>query len=299
MRAPIPSAFSSSPDVTVTAPPAAGSSSDTEHAALRAKIALRAEQITSQDYFQMLGLDRESPPEAAQKAFISLAKSWHPDRLPAALADVKDACSKVFSHLTEAHATLTDAEKRQDYMTLLKDGGATPDDQAKIQAILEAATEFQKAEILLKRNLSDPQAYELLKRCVTRDPGRAEYVATLAWVEAQRPEWQPKEKTLEKIQLLDRCIQRNEQLERAYFYRAMLHKRIDDPTKALRDFKRASELNPRNVDAAREVRLYKMRGHGGSIPPAAPQPSPGGKPSNKPPAPTTGGGLLGKLFKKS
>jgi tetratricopeptide (TPR) repeat protein len=266
-----------------------------EQDALKAKILERAEQINSQDYFQMLGVERDATNETVQKAFIALAKVWHPDRLPPALADVKDACSKVFTHLTEAHATLTDAAKRQGYMTLLRDGGATPDDQAKIQAILEAATEFQKAEFLLKRNLNDPQAYEIVKRCVSLDDEQADYLATLAWLEAQRPEWQSREKTLEKVLVLDRCIQQHPNSERAFFYRAMLYKRAEVPNKALRDFKRAAELNPRNLDAMREVRIHNMRAGASKPPPGVAGTA---DRSSKPPPAEKRGGLFGKLFKK-
>lgn len=259
------------------------------HEALRQKIIERAEEINTQDYFQMLGVARDAKTEDIAKAFIALAKVWHPDRLPAALADVKDACSKIFTHLTEANATLTDQAKRQDYMTLLKDGGATPDDQAKIQQIIEAATEFQKADILLKRNPTDPQAYEIVKRCVELDDHQTDYLATLAWLEAHRPENQSAPKTLEKITILDRCIERAPNSERAIFYRAMLHKRTNDAAKALRDFKRAAELNPRNLDAVREVRLHNMRSGGPSAGAAAPKPPPSDKGAS---------GLFGKLFKK-
>lgn len=264
-----------------------------EQNALKAKILERAEQINSQDYFQMLGLGSDATPEAVQKAFIGLAKVWHPDRLPAALVDVKDSCSKVFTHLTEAHATLIDAAKRQDYMMLLKDGGATPDDQAKIQSILEAATEFQKAEFLLKRNLNDPQAYALIKRCVALDSEQADYMATLAWLDAQKPEWQGKDKTLEKVLVLDRCIQKKPKSERAHFYRAMLYKRADMQSKAIMDFTRAAELNPRNLDAAREVRLHNMRTGASKPPPVAPA-----ERSKAAQAADGLGGLFGKLFKK-
>jgi tetratricopeptide (TPR) repeat protein len=205
---------------------------------------------------------------------------------------VKDACSKVFTHLTEAQATLCDADRRAEYMTLLKDGGATPDDQAKIQAILEAATEFQKAEIFLKRN-DTAQAHELAKKALALDPEQADYLAMVTWLDAQKPEWTGREKTLEKVAVLDKCIKMNANSERAYFWRGMLYKRIDETSKAMKDFKKASELNPRNLDAIREVRLHNIRG-GQSKPP----PGGGGRPSGKPPQPETLGGLFGKLFKK-
>lgn len=266
-----------------------------EQTGLKQKILERAAQISGQDYFQMLGLERDANPEAVQKAFFALAKVWHPDRLPPALVDVKDACSKVFTHLTEAQATLTDAERRTEYMTLLKDGGATPDDQAKIHAILDAATEFQKAEILLKRN-DTAQAFELAKKAYALDPEQADYLAMVTWLESQRPEFAGREKTLEKIAVLDTCIKMKANSERAYFWRGMLYKRIDENSKAIKDFKKAGELNPRNLDAMREVRLHNIRGGQSKPPPGGG--SGGARPSQKPPQPETLGGLFGKLFKK-
>lgn len=293
----IAAAAPSAPAIPVAPPSAPASNREltTEQNALKQKILERAASITSQNYFEMLGVPQDAPVEVIQKTFITLAKVWHPDRLPGALADVKDACSKVFSHLTEAHATLTDAPRRAEYMTLLKDGGATPDEQAQVQAILEAATDFQKAEFHVKRN-DVQKAYELAKRAHELDPEQADYLALMAWLEAQRSENLGREKTLEKVGVLERALKQNPNCERAYFYRAMLYKRIEEPKKAYQDFKKAMELNPRNLDAAREVRLHKMRG-GASVPPGA-APTPGSRTSKSPPAPEGLGGLFGKLFKK-
>jgi hypothetical protein len=291
----VPPAPPSSPSVPAPPPSQpAPAHLTSEQSGLKQKILERAAAISAQDYFQMLGLERDATPEAVQKAFFALAKVWHPDRLPPALIDVKDACSKVFTHLTEAQATLLDPDRRNEYMTLLKDGGATPDDQAKIQAILEAATEFQKAEIFLKRN-DTAQAHELAKKAYALDPEQADYLAMVTWLDAQKPEWVGREKTLEKIAVLDRCIKMNVNSERAYFWRGMLYKRIDETSKAMKDFKKAADLNPRNLDAMREVRLHNIRGggRGQSSPPSA-----NNRPSQKPPQPETLGGLFGKLFKK-
>lgn len=287
--------MSSVPAPPPSQPPAQQQNLTSEQSSLKQKILERAHAISAQDYFQMLGLERDATAEQVQKAFFGLAKVWHPDRLPPALVDVKDACSKVFTHLTEAQATLLDQERRAEYMTLLKDGGATPDDQAKIQAILEAATEFQKAEIFMKRN-DNAQAHELARKAHALDPEQADYLAMVTWLDAQKPEWVGREKTLEKIAVLDRCITLNARSERAYFWRGMLYKRIDETSKAMKDFKKAAELNPRNLDAMREVRLHNIRG-GQSKPPPSTS-SGGGRASQKPAAPETLGGLFGKLFKK-
>jgi hypothetical protein len=75
----------------------------------------------------------------------------------------------------------------------------------------------------------------------------------------------------------------------------MLYKRLRRDDKAVRDFRRAFELNPRNIDAQREVRIFEMRR--GSIP------SPGaakktGKDEKKTGKEDEKNGLFGRLFKK-
>ncbi|MCL2726513.1 MAG: J domain-containing protein, partial [Polyangiaceae bacterium] len=187
----------SSPGLTlpsaVPTPPSSTSPS-AEQNAVEQKILDRAASISSQDFFQMLGVARDAPAEVVQNAYIALAKVWHPDRLPPALASVRDACTKVFAYITEAHATLTDGERRAKYMTLIREGGATPDDQARIQAILEAATDFQKAEIHFKRS-DMQQAYDLAKKAHLADPEQVDYLAMVTWIEAQSPECSSRAKT--------------------------------------------------------------------------------------------------------
>jgi curved DNA-binding protein CbpA len=283
----LPAASPSSASMTAAGGPALSPQKKAEYDAIRKKIAERAEKISGQNFFEMLGVKSDAKPEEVQKAYIIAAKEWHPDRLPQPLADMKDACGKVFAHISEANKTLTDPKRRDEYMRLLKDGGATPDDQAKIQAILEATTNFSKAEFYLKKNnLAEAEA--MCRKAYEADPEQADYLAMLAWLESQKT--QDKDQTRQRIAMLDKALKMNANCERAYFYRGMLHKRMDNTLAAVKDFKQAADLNPRNLDALREVRLYAMRkdpagsGKGNSMAPGK-----GGD---------TGGGLFGKLFKK-
>jgi tetratricopeptide (TPR) repeat protein len=253
---------------------------------MRQRILKRSEEIRSQDYFAMLGVPRDADADAIQKAYFLLAKVWHPDRLPRELDDVRDPCGKVFAHMSEAHQTLTDPERRMRYETLMKEGGATPEDQAQIANVLEAATNFQKAEICMKRN-DLVQAEQLVRMAAEADSMQADYVALLAWLEALKPENQTAPATEKRIAMLDRAIKLNDRCSNAYYYRGLLYKRIGNEKQAYKDFKDAADLNPRNIDAIREVRIYAMR-KGSTPPPVA-----GGR--KKPPEPT---GIFGKLFKK-
>jgi tetratricopeptide (TPR) repeat protein len=277
------------PPVPPQPPPAAPSSPGLTPAleARKKQIVERAASIDTEDYFQMLGVTRDTEPTVIQAAFFGLAKTWHPDRVPAALADVKDQCARVFSRLSEAHQTLTDSQKRSRYMTLLKNGAEGDESQAEVVRVIEAATDFQKAEICLKRH-DMAQAEEFCKKAIAGDDKQADYHALLAWLLSMKPDRQDGASVNTLIADLTRAIAMNKMCERAHFYRGMLQKRIGKEDLAVKDFRRAFELNPRNIDAQREVRIFEMRR--GTIPSPGSQKK-GAKPEDK-------GGLFGRFFKK-
>ena len=162
--------------------------------------------------------------------------------------------------MSEAHQTLTDEDKRDALSTLMKEGGETPEQQKRSPNVLGATLEFQKAEICLRKN-DLAQAEMLAKRAAQIDPQQADYIA-LARVArgAQAQTAQTPEATQEPSQTLDRAIKMNERCERAYFYRAMLYKRHNREGSRSRISRKSRELNPKNIDAQRELRLYEMRG---------------------------------------
>jgi tetratricopeptide (TPR) repeat protein len=268
------------------------------------EIAERAATIERADYFMMLDIARDATKDGVEAAFLELARKWHPDRLPPELAPVRDACSRVFARMSEARSTLADDEKRVRYMGLLADGSGSPESQDAVAKVIEAATDFQKAEVCFKRN-DFAQAETWCRKAVAADPTQAGYHALLAWLIALKPENQSPEKTAECIKMLDRAIKLNDKSEHARYWRGMLYKRLGRNDAALKDFRLVAEVNPRNIDAAREVRLHQMRGgsasHSRSSSPPRPQASsrPGG--SSVPPAKERDAakpGLLNRLFKK-
>ncbi len=218
----------------------------------------RATDIDRTDYFSMLGVARDATRDDVEAAYFGLAKRWHPDRLSPELAPVKDACSRVFARMSEAHATLADQEQRKKYMHLLADGSGSPESQEVVAKAVVASTNFQKAEVLFRKgDLTQAEAF--CRKAVEGDATQADYHAFLAWLIALKPESQTPEKTAECIAKLGNAIGVNDRCERAYFWRGMLYKRLGKNDVALDDFRRAAELNPRNIDAAREVRLHQMR----------------------------------------
>jgi curved DNA-binding protein CbpA len=276
----------------------------------------RFEQIDRLDYFAMLGLERTAVEAEVEAAYYAMVKTWHPDRLPAELAMVRDAASKVFARLTEAFQTLSDAGRRKRYLDVLKGGGGTPEEADKMQQIIDAATDFQRGEILWKNR--DPNAEKFIVRAYHADPEQSDYIALYAMLQlSKRPADAPVD---DLSKLCDHAIDRNERCERAYFCRAQIKKRWGKTDAAIADYRAAFQLNPKNLDAGREVRLHEMRraktperrsnpaGRRSSSPPTAGKSNPP-RVSSKPPKSSPSnpakkdkeGGVLsgiGKLFKR-
>src|SRR5580658_3650911 len=265
------------------------------------EIVRRAASIDRSDYFAILEVRRDATLEGVQASFFSLARKWHPDRLPPELAPVRDACSRVFARMSEAHSTLSDAAKRESYMQLLADGSGSPETQEKVAKVIDAATNFQKAEVCLRRG-DHAQAEALCQLALDADSTQSDYLAMMAWLQALKPENQSPEQTAKSLAMLTAAIKLNARCEMAYFWRGMLLRRLGKADAAMRDFREAVDLNPRNIDAAREVRLHRMRGGRFSTKPPITKGDSGSPPRRSSPMPAKREdgkpGLLNRFFKK-
>lgn len=64
-----------------------------------------------QDYYELLGVKKESSQEEIKKAFRKMALKYHPDRNP----DNKEEAEKKFKQVAEAYEVLSDPKKRSQY----------------------------------------------------------------------------------------------------------------------------------------------------------------------------------------
>lgn len=279
-------------------------------ASRRAALNALAERAESADHFIVLGTPRDATPTTISKAYLALAKEVHPDRLPAELADMRPLATRVFARIAEAHRVLSDPGRRAEHLKALETTAQPPKpagaEQLEVERAVGAALEFQKGEILLKNN-DIAGAEQLIQRAFDADPEQPEYGAALAWIQALKrppppplPEGAVSNHYDDLIQILDQIVAKAPRYEKAIFYRGTLLKRSGRLDKAILDFRLVTELNPKNVDAMREVRLHEMRTRGEgpskSQPKMRAQGSPGVKGAETQTPPD--GSLINKLLKR-
>jgi curved DNA-binding protein CbpA len=276
----------------------------------RMDIEMQAALVDAQDHYELLGVPRTATHEEIQRAYFALAKLWHPDRQPPELLDLREKIARVFSRVNEAYQTLTDATRRMEYLRALEVGTATVEDQQRLVRAVDAALECQKADVLLRKNdLVAAEGYA--RRAVAADPDQPEFLTVLTWIQAQRRgeppqlvDGQTSSHYDDLIRILDGVLSKEPEFERALFYRGMLLKRSGRGDIGIRDLRKAAELNPRNIDAVREVRLWNMRKRvGGDADKTGPHSrrtssprSPATRPSKSPPKGQPS--IFQKIFKK-
>lgn len=216
-------------------------------------IAARAAGVESEDYFVTLGVPEGASAEAVRAAYFRLAKVWHPDRLPPELAGSRDDVARVFAHMDRAHRTLTDPDARRAWLASRSAPAAQAQPRPEVLRQID--------QLLAKRDFSGAEA--LSQALVDADGEDAEALAALAWARAWGGDAGP-DALRAAMKQLDRAIGNDRYCERAYFYRGLLQKKLGHPELAFRDFARVVQINPRHVDAEREVRLHEMRARKGS-----------------------------------
>jgi tetratricopeptide (TPR) repeat protein len=241
--------------------------------------------MQDQTYFEMLGVATNASDDEVRAAFMDLAARWHPDRVPANAPALREIHQRIFALLNEAQNTLCDAQARGRYLVTVQDGGGTPNSHRKIAALIEAATDVQKAEICLRRR-EYAEAERLARRALAVNAEDPTTMVVLAHVLIEK---QPEAPVDDAVGLLTRAVELAPKHDRGHVLLGQIYKRRGDAGRALLHFKQAAEANPKNVDALREVRLAEMRARSGGS---------GVTPAETPAEQGAAGGFLSKLFKK-
>ncbi len=214
--------------------------------ALRDALLAVAPRAREKDLFTRLGLSDGAGRDEVKRAFLALARQFHPDRFASpANADLADTVRELFTAVNEAYEVLSDDRKRAEYLAA-RAGGPTARSAG-------ASADFEMAEACLRtRDLG--RARGLYEAAVRADP-RPEYQAALAFVLLA----DPRARDRDRARRLLAEATRDPACDRALYVAGLLARDEGDDATAERLLRAAIRANPRHVEAVRELRAIEGR----------------------------------------
>ncbi len=240
----------SGPSKSGSAPPAVAQNFGAEVKRLADVLA----KMKSQNHFEVLAVTKDAPANAVKVAYFKLAKDYHPDTVPPGAPEaLAKAKADIFARVGDAHRTLSDENLRKEYVAELEAGGGG--EKVDVGKFLQADEFFQKGKILIQaRKYAD--ALKMFDDCIKIMPDDAE---VYSWRGYAKFFTFPDKKLglVEAMKDVTTCLKRNPNIVAAHFHQGMMHRILGDNATAKKHFNATVKLDPKHIDAQRELRMLK------------------------------------------
>ncbi len=213
-----------------------------------------------EDYYALLGLPRTASEPEVQAAFVQWARVLHPD-LPALRGELRADATRAFQMLTRARLTLTDPQRRAEYLTsigeLPQSAGSDVPNPALAKIHLHRAR-----QLIQRRDWAQAEGALHIADELFGEPFDSECRSELAWSIFNNHSHPEHDRMSESRSLLDEVIaaQRDRTaIANAHYYLAVWHKIGGDMAKVKQHLASCVGINNKHVDAQRELRLFERR----------------------------------------
>ncbi|HVI02440.1 MAG TPA: DnaJ domain-containing protein [Enhygromyxa sp.] len=221
-------------------------------------VALEARVAEQANAFALFGLEPDADRKQIREVWAELSKTYHPDALEGAgRSALRDRVERVFAALSEAYGVLSDKDQREQLREALAVGGslkAGEDTAAVVRNAFEAELLARDADKLLAAN-QWARAAELFARAHALSPKDSDVEAALIYAEFRRDSGDATA-TVAKLATL---LAETPNCARAHYFKGLLELSLGDTSSAKQSFSTAHKLNPRNIDAERQLRAIMLR----------------------------------------
>jgi hypothetical protein len=228
-------------------------------------VATRTQLIdTGSDFFAILGLATDAPPEAVRVAHLRLAALLQPPHL--ALVGYDDAtggAKRLLEHVETAFHVLNDPARRTAYvaaMSRTNDGALRAARARTYEEVAErtpAAEAFHRGQLALRAELPAKAAIDFAT-AVELDPPNFEYQTMLAWAKFCAASDRDAI-AMDTRKALERIVNRSDAPESPRYYLGRVERLLGREREALRHFREVLAVAPNHAEAASEVRVLESR----------------------------------------
>jgi curved DNA-binding protein CbpA len=214
--------------------------------------------LKEKNHFELLGATDKTSPSDLRGLFTNLAKKYHPDAFPMDVPDAsKEKAREITAALNDAYQTLTNDEKRAEYVALLADD-RIKGDARKAELIREAEVKSQMGVVMLKKR-EYQKAREFFRFAMEADDSNGAYKAFFGWAMFADPKFDRDEAMKKAYPLMLEALKASPKDANIHYYLGRILKEQDKPAEALHHFREALRADRKHTDAEREYRLLKRR----------------------------------------
>jgi DNA-binding response OmpR family regulator/tetratricopeptide (TPR) repeat protein len=236
------------------------------------ELSMMLQMARTQDYFWVLGLERDSPVEVVDRVYEALARSFHADRYRLAPDDDRRTAQEMFDILAEAHRVLQDPARRRAYLAKLgrtdsapetSSGAAERSTEAAPRAIVPTSSS-NPAQSLYEVGLEHlrarrhHEAVEVLRQAARLIPNHADYRAALGWALFRQA---PADARAGRAAIaeLRRATQIDERHRSAAQHLAEIYAQTGQPELAIQELERLLAIDPSALELAEELHRLKSQ----------------------------------------
>jgi tetratricopeptide (TPR) repeat protein len=220
-----------------------------------ARLRVLLERLEKATHFEALGIERKAATSVdVKRAFVLLARDLHPDTVAdPAQGELRMIKERLFARVNEAAQIVGDDTRRKEYEKELEGEKKEVD----VGRIFDAEDKFQRAEIFIKAR-KYKEGLQILEEAILLNPGEAEFYAWRGYArfllaQDRKAAFEECASDIRKaIKMLDRCVP-------AYLFLGQMQKVIGDAKGASASFQKVLQLDDRNVEAQRELRMLGKR----------------------------------------
>ena len=210
-------------------------------------------ESAGKDFFQILGVTPRARDKEISKAYMELAKNFHPDRVePGAPAELRRTTELLFSRITEAYEVLSDPIQRTNYARELYEGSA--------EKVLQNESMLEQGQNYLRKGKYQV-ALDIFAKIIEQKHHRADVHIFFAWAKMKVGAPSQKiDKFLNSVSEIINKVPPEDRHSANYFYvKGLFYTQIGDLEKAKTNLKHALMLDPTFVEARRDLAITRSR----------------------------------------